>query len=228
MFPLKRLFPFQHWFWAALSSWLWLKEKPKEAQEGELGWSQARPSLGVFLFPAGCGNIPIFKLKLHLLGTQSELHLWSIPGSVLSAWHSWDMDHVLLELGSSRVLQLLGFFPGKEGLGKSLGNSGSQADLENLGSGSTVGREGVREGSEPSLQSPSEELRAHPGESPQGRLVLPAVQQGMGTGCTRSTRRAGAHSKAPKCLLAQILDSLEAFSITPGWASSAGCKLAHR
>lgn len=64
-----------------------------------------------------------------------------------------------------------------------MGNSGSQTDLENLGSGSTVGREGVRESSEPSLQPPGdsrEELRAHPGESTQGRLVFPAVQRGMG------------------------------------------------
>lgn len=49
---------------------------------------------------------PIFMLKMHPLGTQPELHLWSIPGSVLSAWHSWDMGRVLLALGSSRVSQL--------------------------------------------------------------------------------------------------------------------------
>lgn len=136
LFPLKRLLPSQHWFWAALSSWLWLKGKAKELREGS--WAGSVPVSSwlweyshFYVKTAGCSTSAASLALCSQLGT---------PGTWTTFSWSW---------GAQGSCNFEGFFLEMQDWGE-FGKSGSQTDLEKLGSGSTVGRKGVRESSEPS------------------------------------------------------------------------------
>lgn len=165
--PFEKIIFLQRWFWAALSSWWWLKGKAKELGKGS--WAGNVPA------PSCLWEYSHFMLKLWVL--------CSISGSCALSLALLAHGPRSPAAGELRGRGTLGFFPRNAGLGRVWETLGVKLPLRSWEVATPwAGRSEGQFRAFPVLSQDSrEELGAHPSASPWGRE--------WGPGCTQSSRR---------------------------------------